>query len=285
LLFCLLPWIARAQPPAQLNVAAIGLSPLVAPMNASFEPTSAFTMEAWIYPTANTPYAWIMGIDGESNLAYALLMNSEGTTPLFLTSTGGVGSNSISPLFQWTHLAAVYGGGIFQLFVNGQLSASGTSNGFPLAAPTVPFSVGLAFRSVGSPDFYAFPGYAQDLSYWSVARTQSQIQADMLQASPTNGAGLIGYWPLNDTASTTAQDISGNGFNLTVAGGGTLESVPAIVVVCFSILTEMVTLILSSHNYSLPQRSLGPRHHCALFTTIMTTRLRTSLPLSWATLR
>lgn len=52
----------------------------------------------------------------------------------------------------------------------------------------------------------------------------------MLQASPTDGTGLIGYWPLNDMVGTSAQDISGNGFNLTVAGGGTLESVPVSVV-------------------------------------------------------
>jgi hypothetical protein len=177
-----------------------------------------------------------MGMDGGSSHFFGLLMNSDGTKVTFAQTAGmansytQVASASPLPLYNWTHVAAVFGGGTLQLYINGQLSASGPSTGLPLPAETVPFAIGLAFKSDGNPDYYSFSGYAQDISYWSIARTQSQIQADMLQASPTNGTGLIGYWPLNDPVGTTAQDISGNGFNLTVAEGRTLESDPASVV-------------------------------------------------------
>jgi hypothetical protein len=52
-----------------------------------------------------------------------------------------------------------------------------------------------------------------------VARTAEQIQAAMGEALPTDAAGLVAAWPLDESSGTTARDISGHGYALTVASG------------------------------------------------------------------
>ncbi len=225
---------ARAQtpvaPPEQTHVAAIGSAPFRAAASADFAPGASFTMEGWFYLTSHTPFAWLMGKGLATSgtdpfLSFALQLNGDGTKPIFATSTGAPGSYrevvapAALPLRTWTHLAAVMDGTSVRVLVNGAIVASGSTNGAPLAAPSVAFGVGSAFLANGTTNYPGFPGFARQLRFWSVARTAAQLAAGASVALPTDRTGLVAAWPLDESSGTTARDISGANRALTAASG------------------------------------------------------------------
>jgi hypothetical protein len=239
-------------PPNQTYVAAIGASPLKAPATADFVPGSSFTMEGWIYlPDVSTSASHLMGKTFDPNTdpyqSFALQLWS-GNNLVFAQSNGTPGSlvflNSPTAISArtWTHVAAVVGGGMMKIYVNGVLAASATSPGAPLNQPTVPFALGLAFYPNGDPNNGTFPGYARQVRFWNVARTEAQIFAALGESLPADRAGLVAAWPLDESGGTTARDISGNGRALTVVGGA-LSATRATVLAAGPFFTASTTTV------------------------------------------
>ena len=222
---------SQPTPPTQDYVAGIGAAPLRAPATADFVPGSHFTMEGWIYLTETSPFAWIMGkglatSGADPFVSFALQLSSDGTKLTFACSTGAAGSYrqldspSALPLRTWTHVAAVLEGGTtMRMLINGVQVATATAAGAPVAASTIPFGVGVAFRGDGSTNYSPFPGYARHMRFWSVARTATQIAAALGQSLPADRVGLVAAWPLDEASGTTARDISGANRALTAATG------------------------------------------------------------------
>lgn len=222
-------------PPAQNYVAAIGDVPLRAPATADFALGSSFTLEGWFYLTGNTPYAWLMGkglatSGSDPFVSFALQLNNDGTKLAFVTSTGAAGTYrelvapAALPLRTWTHIAAVLeNGATTRLLVNGAVVATGTAAGTPLAAPTVPFGLGIAYLANGNTNYPAFPGLARQVRLWSTARTAAQTSADASVALPADRSGLVAAWPLDESSGATARDLSGNNRPLT-ANAGTISA-------------------------------------------------------------
>lgn len=221
---------ARAQiaPPAQSFAAALGTAPLRATVGGDLTASGRFTLEGWFYLTAPTPFGFIMGkglptAGSDPFIAYALMLNNEGTRVSFVASTGASGSYreltapSALPLRAWTHLAAVVDGTTTRLFLNGQVVATGSLVG-PVATPDVSFGLGSAYLANGSTNYPSFAGLARQVRLWSVARTSAQIMADALLASPADRAGLYAAWPLDQSSGNGAPDTSGN--NRALLGGG-----------------------------------------------------------------
>ncbi|QYM78636.1 FG-GAP-like repeat-containing protein [Horticoccus luteus] len=230
---------AQPVPPAQATVVNIGASPLKAPTTTAFIAGPTFTMETWIYPTANTPYAWIMG-KGLPNagidpyISFALFLDASGTKASFAASTGAAGSYreitapTALPLRAWTHVAAVLDGATMRLLVNGVAVATGPSAGTPGAATAVALGVGSAFLADGTMNYPPFPGYARQARFWNVVRTPEQIAADAGRALPAETTGLVAAWPLDDGAGAVARDVSGADRALT-APAGALATVRTVV--------------------------------------------------------
>ena len=222
---------AEVAPPTQDHVTAIGRSPLKAPATADFTTGANLTMEGWIYLSETSPFAWIMGKGLATSgvdpfVSFALQLNNDGTKLTFACSTGAAGSYrqldspSALPLRTWTHVAAVLEGGTtMRLFINGVQVATNAAAGAPLAAATIPFGVGIAFRGDGSTNYSSFSGYARHVRLWSVARSAAQITAAVGQSLPTDRVGLIAAWPLDEASGSTARDVSGAGRALTAASG------------------------------------------------------------------
>jgi hypothetical protein len=227
-------------PPAQGYVAAIGTSPLKAPTTADFVPGESFTMEGWVYlPEISTAQAHLMGktfdpANTDPYQSFALQL-APGNTLALAMSNGTPGSfrylthATTIPVRTWTHVAAVAGGGLIQIYINGVLGGTSPSPGAPPNQPTVPFALGLAYYANGSTNNGRFPGYARQVRFWNVARTADQLIAAMGETLPTDRTGLVAAWPLDESSGTIARDISGHGLNLTAVGGPITSSRTAIV--------------------------------------------------------
>ena len=227
--FALAPLFAQpVLPAAQDRVAAIGSSPLRAPLTAEFSPGTAFTLEAWVCLTAATESGWIAGKSLATNAApfisFALQIGA-GQRPQFVYSTGAAGSYgaAVAPaplaLRTWTHLAAVMDGSVARLLVNGTVVATFTAAGAPPAPAGVPFALGRSYFANGSPNYSPFDGFARQVRFWNVARSAAQIAAALGESLPSDRTGLMAAWPLDETTGAlTARDISGANRHLTGAG-------------------------------------------------------------------
>lgn len=222
--------LAQPVPPPQEYVNAVGQSPLIAPAVPQLAPTGACTLEIWIFPTESASNRWIIGkaLEGPNGVdpyqSFSLMTAADGGRIVFAVSTGSPGSyRSIisaasAPVNRWTHLAATLSGTEMKLYLNGVLAASGQSIGPIAIAPATPLSVGIAKKSDGSTNYSGFVGYARSARFWSVARSQLQINQGLHVRLP-QGGGLVGAWPLEEATGEVARDVSGNGLDLSARGG------------------------------------------------------------------
>jgi hypothetical protein len=212
---------AQLAPPPQDYVAAIGRSPLKAPLTPEFSPGAAFTVEAWVYLEAPSPgLAWIAGQglavrSADPFLGWALGINADQRAE-FSCSTGAPGSfrkvsagTAMTPRV-WTHLAAVVDGTAARLYIDGTLAAAAETAG-PVPAPgPVPLTVGVGLDGDGRPNYQPFTGYARQVRFWSVARTAAQLAAAAGQTLPTDRTGLVAAWPLDEAPEArVVRDLSG----------------------------------------------------------------------------
>jgi chitodextrinase len=157
-----------------------GSSKVVIPDSASLDLTTGATLEAWVKPSAINS-GW-RDVIYKGNDVYFL----EATT----TSSGGVpgagaalaasGSSDnvygASPLAvnTWAHLAMTFDGAVLRLYVNGVQVASSNLPG-ALATSSYPLEIG------GDSIFgQYFQGVIDEVRVYNVARTPTQIQADMV---------------------------------------------------------------------------------------------------------
>jgi hypothetical protein len=224
-------------PPLQNRVGALGGSPARAPLSAEFSPVNAFTLEAWIFPTAPR-YDFVAGKGFgppgvEPHLGFGLFLSSS-LRPEFNCTTGapGSGRSAVSPasipLRAWTHLAGVGDGTSLRLYVNGTLVATTAFAGTPAAPPGVPFAIGRIVLPGGGSNFFPFSGFLRQVRLWSVARTAEQIAASLGEMLPADRTGLVGAWPLDDASGARSlRDLSGAGRDL--ASDGHVSAAAALV--------------------------------------------------------
>ncbi len=158
---------------------------------------------------------------GNNNREYALWVNNTGflyftygsTTTAYAiqTPTGSIQAG------QWYHFAAVLDAdtGTSELYLDGQLEASGSIDSSGILNSGGPLFFGHAVENWDN----GLTGSLDDIRIYNVARSQSQIQSDMLTpltgAALTNAeaAGLVGYWNFNEDGGDTVNDLTGNGNN------------------------------------------------------------------------
>lgn len=174
----------------------------------------------------------------------------------------------------WHHIAAVYDNGTSIIYIDGIIDNMGTQ-GTAFGSGNTRFG----FLGVGSeadtedgttgPNTY-FDGSIADISIWSRALSQAEIQASIGNCSLGGENGLEVYYPFTNGAGTEITDRSGNNRNAilknTFAGnawnnsGPTLNGCPSE---CESTRDTVIALL-----NTIPQPDLGPDICASVPTTI-----------------
>jgi hypothetical protein len=161
--------------------------------------TSAFTCEAWIYPTSYTgSNAGIVSrYDGTNG--FTLYLTSSGQLALNGQSTTSQTSYQSVPINQFVHVAGTYSGGTMVLYINGTVAPSSKSGSGTSITQGGSLQVGA--YNTGA----YFNGYISEARVWSVAQSQANIQANMainLTGSESNLVALFkGNGNFNDATS------------------------------------------------------------------------------------
>ena len=115
----------------------------------------------------------------------------------------------------WHHVAFTVGpdGGV--LYVDGTLKAMTPWTGTPGVPPTVaPLVLGYDFGWSGG----LYVGLIDEVRIWNIARSQSDIQADMNQPLTNPPPNLVAYYRLDEGSGTRVYDASTNRADAIMAG-------------------------------------------------------------------
>jgi len=170
------------------------------------------TMETWVNWSGNTSGNQMIYYNGNSGAnGYGIFMYSGGNLTILLGGRGFLNSSANLTPGVWQHVAIVCNANVWSLYLNGVQYAVSNNTLSPRASATVGTFVG-SNNSLGE-NFY---GSIDEVSFWSVARSTANIQADMIACTQTATSGLAAYWSMNEGTGSTAADGSGNNKTLSL---------------------------------------------------------------------
>ena len=186
----------------------------VVPDNTALRIPGDMSVEVW-FKIDNHSGGWtrVVGKGASGPRNYGVWYHQDG---IFLFQQYGSGGgtdarfNTAVQLGQWYHMAAVRGSGTAKLYLNGQLDPSAGTDTSPVTTPstsTDPVTIGHAGYG------YHHKGQIDEVRIWNVARTQSEIQANMNNKLTGNETGLVAYWDFDEGTGNIAYDKTGNGHN------------------------------------------------------------------------
>ncbi len=195
--------------------------------NPTIEPTSSFSIGAWIYLTAvQQNVAGIVAKDGNAsgNLGnYCLCFSNSPSDILRFGFYDGANQNAItSPSAteqnMWVHAMGVFDdeANELRLYKNGVLVSTATSiTGTPVTNND-PMYIG---SRANNPSSYEFTGMIDDVRIYNYARTSKQVLQDMNAGHPSVGSP-VGYWKLDEGYGSVINNTGNGGstINGTIAG-------------------------------------------------------------------
>ncbi|MGH9789333.1 MAG: LamG-like jellyroll fold domain-containing protein [Candidatus Acidiferrales bacterium] len=158
-----------------------------------------FTMEVWILPKVllRNPFLGNSGMPSGQGISYILRLNDAGNVEFYqasATTDANLTSAQPIPLRQWTHVAAVVGGGMARFYLNGQEAGSTESLGPP--DNSLPFVVGTQLMDFGL--CCGVSAAFRQVRVWNRALSAAEVQLMMGATLTGNEPGLVAYWPLDD---------------------------------------------------------------------------------------
>jgi RHS repeat-associated protein len=169
--------------------------------------TSAFTLEAWIYPTAYADWARVLAKAYSSNTApyidYDLAFDSASSHKIDVgfdqNGTGvGLSSNGTIPLNQWTHVVGTYDGSNLRLFLNGASDNSVAASG---SVASVSQTTEIGYNNVYGPQ--SFTGNIDEVRISTIARS-----ADWIATEYNNQTSLNTFYSIGLSAPYNGPNIS-----------------------------------------------------------------------------
>jgi len=158
------------------------------PHDPALNPTTGFTLEAWVKYEGSTACQTIISKGYQS--AYWLGLCSGRIR--FYPHGGGSSQdgNAAIPGNVWTHIAVVYRGSGREYYINGELDFQGS----PELAPTtntLPVRIG---SDSGASACCDYEGRLSNVRLWNVARSQDDIRRTMHVAIDAPWPGLVANW-------------------------------------------------------------------------------------------
>jgi len=188
---------------------------------------TSFTIETWVR-ASSAPAGGDMIYSQQrcSDGAVQLLIDATGAVRLRVNSSlsGGVDQSLPGPVItngQWHHVAGVrdVAADQLRLYVDGQLVQQATDNtSGALSNPTTENWIGQRFNC-SQRDY--FTGKLDDFRYWTVARTQNEIQSGMNTAPAANSTGLVLWYDMEQTGQGSGLTV----LNRATATGSTMNGV------------------------------------------------------------
>src|ERR1051325_155003 len=210
------------------------------PFNATLQPTTYLTVEAWVYKSDwanNVGWQTVAG-NHEGNGGYQIFSYYNYFYGYaYRNGSNGAVYQDVSYLTPgWHHFAMVFDGRYTYLYVDGarktQADAGTTcslsyqySNSFLIGA-----DVGTSTLPQASPNYYN--GYVDEVRVWNTARSFSEIRSYMYQSMVGNETGLVGEWSLDDGYATSG--IAKNNSIEYTALNGTLNNMTTTAASSFS---------------------------------------------------
>lgn len=177
---------------------------------------SDVTLSAWVYMT-QTPsaQAYIVGKRYGVNYAYGLLLNTNDRIVVQIRNSGGTDSyveaSGTMDYGVWTHLAVTIDDNgsntTVKLYKNGVLQWEKLNNARRIGDNGEIFTMGK-YPHLSSGGYFA--GALDDIRVYDIARTQAQIQSDMMREVPGNSPNLIAYWKFNEPSGQVFFDETSN---------------------------------------------------------------------------
>jgi len=174
----------------------------------------SFTVEAWVKPTGSI---WVAAVSKfvhtASKEGYSLEIFSDNRVALLYGNNWAdwnatTSTTALTPGV-WSHIAATYDGATVRIYINGNLSASGTwTNGVTDSGSP------LLIGSRSGTTF--FSGQMDEVRVWTVARTAAQLRESMTRTLAGNEAGLAAYYRLDELDGNTVYDLTSNANNGTL---------------------------------------------------------------------
>ena len=161
------------------------------------------TVEALVYKTGGVNI--LSKHTGPPDVNYLLRMNTfelTTTTGFHFMSNPFVMNNS-----QWYHIAGTYDGALIKYYVNGCLVISQ-----PATGNLINQNLATAIGNISCCLSEQFYGNIDELRVWNVARSQTQIQANMNNLpSPTTQVGLLAYYQFTNNLLNAQGNPAFNG--------------------------------------------------------------------------
>lgn len=165
---------------------------------------SQITVEALVTKTANGVNI-VSKHTGPSNVNYLMRPGSAEIT----TTNGYINAVTGFPLVngQCYHLAFTYDGTKLDYYVNGCLASS-----TPHTGNLVTNNYATAIGDQSNCSCETWLGYIDEVRIWNVARTQAEIQANMMDLpNPTTQAGLLAYYKFDGNFTNIQGNAAWNG--------------------------------------------------------------------------
>lgn len=169
-----------------------------------------YTVETWVKPTAIREQTILSKGASPSGGAYGLAMNANGTLTYYARGqSASVSTSSSLPAGEWTHIAVVQDERVNQIriYVNGDEDGLSVLEGSDVenSAPVV-FGANNGGTS-------PFSGSLDEVRYWSEARSDSALVANMENILSGSEENLISYWRFSAGSGDAVGDIAVGGGN------------------------------------------------------------------------
>ena len=178
----------------------------------TFPGTDEFTLEAWINPaTLGATQTVVSKFNHPAQREYFLALDGQGRV-VFHRQGSDFASVSNVAIGQYTHVAATYDGTARRIYINGQLDPASDPGSPAITNRNAPFLIGARYWSNSLAHF--FQGVIDDVRVWQVARSQTQIAADMNRRLSGYELGLVAYYRFDEaqggfTADSTVYENVG----------------------------------------------------------------------------